>query len=408
MGNLEETIESTNKASFSEADVVDFLDAALVLGRSWRLIVLVSLGMLLAGGGIALWLRPTFTATAVILPPQQQQSAASLIGGQLGALGAIGGGASLFKNPGDLYAGILASNTIADHLIDTFHLKSVYKTTTVDDARSALKGHTTVEAAKDGLILVTVTAHDPHLASDLANGYIDGLHQLNASLAITEAAQRRVFFDQELESEKTALANAEDDLKTTQQKTGLIVLGGQAEEVIRSIAQVRAEIASREVEIQSLKTFATDQNPQTIRVQEEINTLRGQLANLENSQHMLAPGDTNVPAGKVPEATLEYARKLREVRYHESLYELLSNQLEAARIDEAKSAPLIQVIDRAVPPERKSGPHRLLIALGSGLFGFVASCVWVFLRTGFGRVSAEPRNARRLQELRAMVRLSRP
>jgi uncharacterized protein involved in exopolysaccharide biosynthesis len=263
-----------------------------------------------------------------------------------------------------------------------------------------LKANSTFVAAKDGLIEISVADHDPRLASDLANGYVDELHRLNSTLAITDAAQRRVFFDQELANEKNALTDAENDLKATQQKTGLIQLSGQAEEIIRSIAQTRAEISSREVQIQSLKTFATDQNPETVRVQQEIDTLRAQLANLEDSQRRLQPGDISVPSGQVPEATLEYTRKLRDVHYHEALYELLSNQYEAARIDEAKSAPLIQVVDRAVPPEKKSGPHRALIALGGGLAGFVGACVWVLVRHGYRRLKQVPENAKRLQELR--------
>jgi uncharacterized protein involved in exopolysaccharide biosynthesis len=253
--------------------------------------------------------------------------------------------------------------------------------------------------------VITVTDHDPNRASNLANGYIDELHQLNSTLAITEAAQRRVFFDQELATEKNALANAEEDLKATQQKTGLIQLSGQSQEIIQNIAQTRAEISSREVQLQALKTFATEQNPEAVRVQEEINTLRGQLASLENSQRRMLPGDINVPAGQVPEATLEYERKFREVHYHEALYELLTNQYEAARIDEAKSAPLIQVVDRAVPPERKSGPHRALIALGAGFVGFLGACIWVLVRNGYRRLREVPENEVRFQELRRAFRI---
>jgi len=384
------------------ASDVDFLDAALVLARERRTILTVALVFMFFAGGAACLIKPSFTATAIILPPQQQQqSILSAMGSQAGSLAALGGGAAgIFKNPADLYVGILQSRTIADRLIDNLHLRSVYKVKTLADARAKLEGNSSIEAAKNGLILITVTDHDPNRASDLANGYIDQLHTLNSTLAVTEAAQRRVFFDQELASEKSALSKAEDELKATQLKTGLIQLSGQSQEIIQSIAQVRAEISSREVQIQALKTFATNQNPDTIRVQEEINTLRGQLANLENSQSKIVPGDTNLPAGQVPEATLEYERKLREVHYHDALSELLTNQYEAARIDEAKSAPLIQVIDRAVPPEKKSGPHRALIALAAGLLGFIVACIWILVRNGYRRLRQVPENDVRFQELR--------
>jgi uncharacterized protein involved in exopolysaccharide biosynthesis len=412
MSNLEapEMLSSrqrtANQKDGAESRDIDFLDAALVLARGWRLIFVIALVTLATAALISFLIPPSFTASATILPPQQQQqSVISSMQGQVGTLAALSGGAaSIFKNPADLYVGMLGSRTIADRLIDNFHLQSAYKSATIADAREKLVAHTNIEAEKDGLILIAVTDHDPHRASDLANGYVDELYRLNSTLAISEAAQRRAFFDQELVSEKNALANAENDLKDTQQKTGLIQLSGQAEEIIRSIAQVRAEISSREVEIQSLKTFATDQNPETIRVQEEIDTLRGQLASLERSQGNLQPGDINVPSGQVPGATLEYARKLREVHYHEALYELLSNQYEAARIDEAKSTPLIQVVDRAVPPEKKSGPHRARNALGGGLLGFFGGCVWVLVRTGYRRMEQVPENAVRLRELRQALR----
>lgn len=389
---------------------VDFLDVSLVLARSWRTILIVTIALAIAGGAISFLLPKTYTATAIIIPPQQQQSVASAMIGELGSLAGLasgsssGGGASLFKNPGELYVGVLKSRTIADKLIDQFHLKSIYHAKTMTDARTKLKGDTKFEAAKDGLILINVTDHDPGRASDIANGYVDELYHLNSNLAITEAAQRRVFFDQELVNEKAALNQAEDDLENIQRKTGVIVLSGQTQEMIVSIAQLRAGIASREVQIQSLKSMYTDQNPDIIRAQREIDSMRDELAKLENNRSKLPPGDIQVPSGQMPEAALEYERGLREVRYHQALFELLSKQYEAARIDEAKSAPLIQVIDRAVPPDKKSGPHRLLIALGSGLLGLLGTCGWFMMRNGFRRMKEVPENAERLDKLRQEFR----
>jgi len=411
MGNLETTelrnipAKSVSPEPAKNSSDVDFLDVSLVLARSWPLIAGVTLALLVAGGLVSFFIRPSFTAMAIIIPPQQQQSVGSTMIGELGSLAQLGGGsANIFKNPGELYVGILKSRTIADHLIDTYHLMSVYKTKSMADTRAKLKGRSSFVAEKDGLISIAVTDHSPQRASDLANGYIDELYRMNSNLAITEAAQRRVFFDQELVTEKAALTRAENELESMEQKTGLIQLSGQAQEIIRSIAQLRAEIASREVQIASLKTFATNQNPDTIRLQQEIDSLRNQLADLENSQSKLPPGDTQVPAGRVPAVMLEYERRLRDVRYHEALYELLTKQYEAARIDEAKSVPLIQVIDRAVPPDKRSGPHRALIALASGLFGFLAACVWALGANGYRRMKAVPENAARLHQLRQELR----
>jgi tyrosine-protein kinase Etk/Wzc len=251
-----------------------------------------------------------------------------------------------------------------------------------------------------------VTDHDPNRASELANAYVTELYAMNADLAITEAAQRRVFFDQQLNGEKKALAAAEDDLRATEQRTGLIQLSGQAETVIRSIADLRAEIANREVELQATRTFATEQNPDVTRQQEEISTMRNQLTKLENDQaRQVEPGNISLPAGLMAQEGLEYTRKLREVRYHETLVDLLTKQFEAARIDEAKSAPIIQVIDHAVPPDRKAGPHGTMITLIFGLVGFSLSALWVFGSEAIARMEESAASAVKIAKIRSTLRV---
>ncbi len=382
---------------------IDFLDLAIVLVHDRRRIAVITVAAFLLGALISLILKPDFTASAIIMPPQQQQSSASAMMGQLGAL--LGGGSGLsLKNPGEMYVGFLQSRTIADRIIAKFNLMSVYQTKRMYDTRQALAKHAGFEAAKDGLIHISVTDHSPQRASDIANAYVDELYTMNSTLAISEAAQRRVFFDQQLKEEKTALATAESDLKTTQERTGLIQLSGQAESIIRSIAELQAQISSREVQLEAMRTFATDQNPDVTMLQQEITGFRQQLAKLQDDQQRLAPGDTQVPAGRVPAEALEYAQKLREVKYHETLFDLLSRQYEAARIDEAKSAPIIQVVDRAVPPDKKSGPHRLLLVLGLSAVGFLIACLMSFLQRAWRRLGEAPESAAKLHELEQAVR----
>jgi uncharacterized protein involved in exopolysaccharide biosynthesis len=387
---------------------IDLIDLLLVIAQDWRRIGLITLTAVVAGGLFSLTLRPTFTASAIIMPPQQQQSSATALMGQMANVSLLGAGAGLsLKSPADMYVGILQSRTIADRLISQFQLQHVYKTDKMQDTRNALKGHSSFEAVKDGLIHITFEDHDPKLASSLANGYVDALYQINSTLAITEAAQRRVFFDQQLTEERQALIAAETDLKNTEEKTGVIQLTGQASTIIRGIADLQAQIQSREVQIQGMRTYATEQNPDLVRLQGEIETLRKQLTGLENDQRRIQPGNVEMPAGQVPQAELEYSRKLRELKYHETLFDLLSRQYEAARIDEAKSAPIIQVIDRAIPPDKKSGPHRMLIALGSGIFAFFATCLWSCLVYGVRRMEEIPEYAIRFQQLRDSLRWRR-
>jgi tyrosine-protein kinase Etk/Wzc len=382
------------------------LDILLVLARDRRRIIAVTIIALILGTLIAFLIKPSFTAVAIILPPQAPQSTASILAGQLGALGALGGGAgSLLKNPADMYVGILQSRTITDHIIAKFQLQSLWKLKRSEDTRKRLAKQATFESAKNGLITISVKDIDPQRASDLANAFVDELYSMNSKLAITEASQRRLFFDQQLAEEKSALAAAEDDLRKTQEKTGLITVSGQAEMAIRSIAQTQAQISSRLVELEAMHAYATDQNPNIYTIQREIDALRQQLSKQQDDQKKMAPGDTQIPAGKVPGGSLEYARKLREVKYHDSLFELLSRQYEAARIDEAKSAPIIQVVDRAVPPDRKSGPSRLLLMIGGAVLGFCCACLWVYLRAALARMRKVPELSNKLDRLREAVRL---
>lgn len=369
--------ESAAESASDPKDGMDLFDLLFILTDARKRIFLVVLVAMILGATLARLTKPTFTASALIWPPQQGQSLAGLMG-QISSLASIAGvGSGSARTPADMYIGVLGSRTIQDNLIARFNLRDLYHTKTMEDTRLRLKGFTKVLTTKDGLIHITVEDHDPNRASEMTNAYVDELYKMNSHLAITEAAQRREFFDEELASEKNALTQSENDLKQMEEKTGVIQMTGQAESIIRNLANLRAEIVSREVQIQALRTYATEQNPDEIRAQEEINSLRDQLAKLEKDPRASGLG-TSGPGGSVPGVGIDYERRLRDVKFHEALFELLSKQYEAARIDEAKAAPVIQVVDHAVPPDRKSGPHRTLMTLGFGLVGFVLAAAYSF------------------------------
>ena len=400
--------ESTGRPAYRLAggEGIDVLDILLVLARDRLRIALVTLIFLLLGAAVSfLFLKPTFTATATILPPQQQQSSASALLGQLSSLAGLGGAGGLLKNPADIYVAMIMSRSSADDLIHRFHLQSVYKTKTMEDTRKAFKSHVTTEMTKDGVIEIDVKDHDPQRASDLANGLVSGLYHLTSTLAITEAAQRRLFFYQQMQAEKTALAAAQEDLRKTQEKTGLIQLSDQAAEIIRNVADLRAQIVSREVDLQAMRTYATDQNPDVTRLQQQIDTLQKQLTTMENNQRRIQPGNIQLPTVQVPKAGLEYANKFREVTFHTTLLTLLFKEYEAARIDEAKSAPLIQVVDHAVPPDKKSGPPRMLLAFAAGVLGFLAGSAWALLRQALKNIKRHPDRAEKLERLFESLRV---
>ena len=359
---------------------ISLLDLLSVLLRHKRLIIGSTLAAAVVSAIVVCLLPPWYTAEATIMPPQQQQSSLSaLASGALGGLAGSSMASSLgLKNPADLYIGILGSRTIADDIIGAFRLQETYDKKVQSDTRKVLAKHASFTAGKDSLIKISVEDHDPKRAAALANAFVDELYKQNSRLALTDASQRRLFFEEQLAKEKDALAEAEIALKNTQQSTGLFAPAGQAEALIRAAAQLRAEIASREVQLQAMRSYATDQNPQVQVLEQEIKALRAQLAGLE-AQRGGSGLKFEPSVSKLPEQSLEYIRKLRDLKYHETLYELLAKQYEAARIDEAKQAPVIQVVDRAVVPDRKSWPPRAVLLAVFALLGLLLSSAGVLI-----------------------------
>jgi tyrosine-protein kinase Etk/Wzc len=245
-----------------------------------------------------------------------------------------------------------------------------------------LARNTTIKTGRDTLIRILVEDRDPNRAAQLANAYVDELSSQNSRVALTEASQRRLFFETQLSKEKSALADAEIALRDTQQATGLVAPTGQAEGLLRAVSQLHAQISARQAQLEAMKTFASDENPHFQRAKREVSALQTELEKLERGNHVA--GTPEVPAGELPQAGLQYLRKYRDVKYHEALFEILAKQYEAARLDEAKSGPMVQVIDRAVPPERKSWPPRGILILTAIALAGLASSFWVLLSESRG------------------------
>jgi tyrosine-protein kinase Etk/Wzc len=265
---------------------------------------------------------------------------------------------------------MLQSRTVSDAIIDRFDLGHVYKLKLRTEIRERLEERVVVSGGKDGVITLRVDDADPQRAANIANQYVAELYAMTQSLAVTEPSQRRRFFEAELVKAKEDLGVAEGDLRHTQEGTGVIKIDEQAKAAIEAAGRIQAEIAAREVELRTMRTFATDNNPDVLRTNQQLAGLRAQLYRLENSQ-VSGKGKVLVPTGKVPEVGMEYVRRLRELKYREAVYELLVKQYETARIDEAKSPAVIQVIDKAVVPEKKSSPKRTLMTLAAAISGLL-------------------------------------
>jgi tyrosine-protein kinase Etk/Wzc len=398
MSDVSQHCSNETAALPAEDSGLNPLDLLIVFGRHKKLL----LGLPLLGGAAALTaamlMTPIFTSTAKLLPPQQQSSGMAAMLGQLGGMAGLAGVAGI-KTSRDMYIGILESRTVADNLIRRYNLQARYKTKTMDDTRTVLSSISEVtDSKKDGLIVVAASDPDPQFAAALANGYVDELTKLTQVFAVTDASQRRLFFERQLKEAKDKLANAEVALRTTQEKTGMIQPEGQVQAIIGTIAQLKGQIAAKEVQLSAMRTFATAQNPESVRAQEELRGMQTQLARLEQNRPS-KEGDFMVPSGRIPEAGIAYVRSLRDMKYYEAMYEMLAKQYEMARLDEAKDSSVIQVLDAAVASERKSKPKRALITLGGVVGGAFLAVLLVLFGEAYRKARRDPGNAWRWKQL---------
>jgi uncharacterized protein involved in exopolysaccharide biosynthesis len=382
---------------------ISLLDLLIILARRKWLIFKFTFGFGLIALIIALLLPKSYTALTTVMPPQQNSSLSSALMSQIGNLGSIGAlaGASMgLKNPNDMFVAMFKSRTVEDGMIERFGLMKEYHQDYMSTARKAFEGHVTVESGtKDNLIHISVQDKDPKRAAEMANAYVEEYRQLSQHLAISEASQRRLFFEQQLEQAKDNLANAEEALKETQQKTGMIQLDSQARALIESAAQLRAQITAKEVQLQGMRTYGTNENADVVQAQQELDSMRAQLAKLGGSADDTS-GGLILPRGQVPQVGVEYIRKLRDVKYRETIFEILARQFELAKLDEAKEGSLIQVVDPAIVPDYKSSPKRGLITVVAAIAGMFIGIFAALFKEGMERLRQDPEQSERLNILR--------
>lgn len=394
--------ESALPRLFEAAQRNHFLDHFIVLARHKFFILSFTSAVAVLSVGISLFMSNYYQATAKLLPPQQGSSFASAMLDQLGGLaplvGAAAGGKDLLKNPNDLYIAMLRSRTVADRIIDRFSLMTAYKSKMREDARKQLAELSEISVGKDGVISISVEDYDRMQAAAMANAYVDELEKLTKTLAVTDATKRRIFFERESKVANDQLETAELELKKTQEATGIFQMDSQSRVMLQAYADARAGLTEKELEIESMRSFATPENPELVRAERERDALRAEVAGLEKGQGGSPIGD--IALNKVPEKALKYFDKLREVTYRNALLQLMLKQYEAARVDEAKDFALIQVLDSALPPERKSRPHRAIICLSFTFLAFLIACSWIYFREAMQRAKEDPQYLARLQLLK--------
>lgn len=370
----------------ADDDEISLLGLLQVIADNLRLLVLGPIAAGLLALAYSFTITPTFTATTKFMPPQQQQSsAASLLAG-LGALGGLAGAAGI-KSPADQYVAFLNSNSVRDALVDRFKFMERLPTNSREDARNAVGGSAVIVNGKDGLISIDISDKDPVFAAQLANAYVDELGKLLNRLAVTEAQQRRLFFEKQLTNAKNNLAKAEEALAASGVSSLVLKSTGAA---VAAVAQLKGQIAAQEIKLASMRGYLTESAPDFKQAQTELSAARNQLRRAEETE----------PAMGVSRSDRDYIAKLRDFKYYETLFELFTKQYEMARIDESREGAVIQVLDLAQPPEHKVKPKKALMAIMATLATVFSLLLFILVRQALRNACEAPKMAEKLNRLR--------
>jgi len=281
---------------------------------------------------------------------------------------------------------------MADDIIRRFNLMEHYEKKTMHDVRLILDGNTRIVVTKEKVIKVTVEDKDPQLASDMANFYVSNLDRLNQTLSVSKARENRKFIEQRVAETQQALVKLEESLKEFQTQNRTVAIEAQSKAMIEAAAMIQAQVTAQEVQLQVMGTYLSSNNPEVARVQSSISELRKQLQIMESGksgkEHL--PGDRLRPAiTSVPALALEYGRLMRDLKVQETLYALLVSQYEQAKLTEARDTPTVQVLDPAIPAERKSRPRISLNVLIAGILSLLIGIFWGFIREAMDRRNAQ-------------------
>lgn len=368
---------------------INLFDYLIVLAKWKKLILSITLSVAIIAFIPTFFKYYFYHVVTTILPPQgETRGMANQFMRDFGLMPQVSG-ADYSRQ--DLLVEIFKSRTFSERIIERFNLKSYYdkkesekidklffqdiwiEPDFTDEKRSSL-----LRKQQSPLIKINVKSRDAQKAADIANGIVEELKIFINNLAITEASKKRLFFEEQLKHANTALIKSEDDMKVFQQNTGLLTAETQTEMSIKKMAELHAQITAKEIELQVMSSYTTASNPDLQKVEELIKILKKELAKLETSERH--GKDLMIPAGSMPSLGLDYKRKFRQLKFDETLYDILVKQYEMAKVEEARDPILIQVIDKAVPPKK---PNSVRIfgmkkALSITIFSFFFSCILAF------------------------------
>ncbi len=375
-------------------DEINLLDYWQVLRKRGRMIVILFCVSVLATGIHAYFIATKiYEAKVAIMAPKETGGGSGA--GFAAALAATGAGqflGGLLPGGGtsrDAFIAILKSRSMAEELVARFKLKDYYEAKYTEDAIKGLQDATDISVSKEGVITVRVEDKNPKLAAEIANAYAVNLDRMFAKLGTTEGGRQRAFLAERLEKTEKALRQAEETLRHFQEANRTVVLQEQSKGIIDSVARLRGEIIAAEVALESLRAYATENNPQVVQQKARVEELKRQLAQMQYSKGEELPSETKqpgqrrqeitLPVARVPELSMEYVRLMREVKIQETVFTLLTQQFEQAKIAEARDTPIVQLLDKAVPAERKSKPKTVVSMAIAGVLSLFVGVFLAFL-----------------------------
>lgn len=340
-------------------------EAVTAIRAHWPMLSVVLIASAAITYGVTLLIPPTFTARTTIISPQQQQNSAAAALASLGSLAGFAGAGGMLKSPADQYVSLLQSATVSNRLIDRFKLMELYEAKFRVDAQKQLQKNVRISVGKkDNLITIEVDDTSAARAAEIANGHVDELRWVTNTLALTEAQQRRKFFEQQMLQTKDALKAAQLDVQRAGFTAG--ALKSEPKSAAEAYARTRAEVAGAEIRLSTLSKTLTENAPEIQQQKAALSALRSQLAQLER------PLENN--------SSQDYVSAYREFKYQEAIFDVFAKQFELAKMDEAREGTLIQVLDAATPPERKSKPARSIIAAGTAVVSVLLALGAVVMR----------------------------
>lgn len=392
-----------------DRDARPVADYLLILVK-WRRVLAINILVVVIGAAVLSLILPAwYSSTGSLLPREVVGTA-----GELGFLSMMEMTLPSISIPGvstesEVMTAILESRTVAQEVIETLDLKKIYGSKTLDGAVKKLRKRTRIEADENGVVKIKAEARDPDLAAEIARAFIGALERYNTEARATVGRATRKFTERRLYETEGQLAAAEECLAQFQQENASIQIDEQARAVINALADLETRAAETDIALGMMRSYVRESHPEIQRLETELRQYRRALDSLRSGKtastdSAMVGGTMLTPLSSMPTLLLEYVRLTRDVEVFNRVYIFLIQELESAKIQEAKDTPTTQILDPPVPPETRSRPKRTVMVVLGGLIGFLVGVLFAFVLEFLDTTDASHPTRRSLDAAVAMVR----